>query len=38
MWGASVGTIISRERFYTVLALVIAVILTLSVIGVVSLE
>jgi hypothetical protein len=38
MWGAFVGTVRSRERLYAVLALIIAVILTLSAIGVVSLE
>jgi hypothetical protein len=38
MWGAFVGTVRSRERLYAVLALIIAVILTLSAIGVVTLE
>jgi len=38
MWGAFVGTVRSRERLYTILALIIAVILTLSAIGVITLE
>jgi hypothetical protein len=38
MWGAFVGTVRSRERLYAVLALIIAVILTLSAIGVITLE
>ena len=38
MWGAFVGTVRSRERLYAVLALIIAVILTLSAIGILTLE
>ena len=38
MWGALVGTVRSRERLYAILALIIAVILTLSAVGIISLE
>lgn len=38
MWGALVGTVRSRERLYAVLALIIAVILTLSAVGIIYLE
>lgn len=36
MWGALVGAVRSGERLYAVLALIIAVILTLSAVGIVS--
>jgi hypothetical protein len=38
MWGAFIGTIRSGERIYVLFALIIAVILTLSAIGIIQLE
>jgi hypothetical protein len=38
MWGAFIGTVRSGERMFAVFALIIAVILTLSAIGVLKLE
>jgi hypothetical protein len=38
MWGATIGTIRSGERIYALFALIVAVILTLSAIGIIQLE
>jgi hypothetical protein len=38
MWGATIGTIRSGERLYALFALIVAVIMTLSAIGIIQLE
>ena len=38
MWGAFIGTLRSGERIYALFALIVAVILTLSAIGIIQLE
>ena len=38
MWGATFGTVRSGERLYALFALIVAVILTLSAIGIIQLE